>query len=121
MRKQSDLSKMVEDILEQLEPWSADIIDRVFRFIEQERAPVYSQLYRARRETMEQEKINSTIGRLVRQHIQKRYQAEVQASHHCLNGCVLIKTRYTVLYGHDLQPCSKFQLGSPCPFARLSQ
>lgn len=121
MRKQSDLSKMVGDILEQLEPWSADITDRLFRFIEQECAPLYSQLYRTKRETMGEEVINRTIGRLVRQYIQKKYKAEVQANHHCQNSCVLIKTKYTVLYGHALQACSKFQDGSFCPFAHLFQ
>lgn len=107
MSEQSELSRMVEDILQELKPWTTDIIDRVFRYIEEERDADWSRLYWEKRQAMGQEVVNKTIGKLVRRYIEKEYGTRVSSRYPCRQGSNLIKTGYTVLYGHDLQPCSK--------------
>lgn len=111
MSRQSELSRMVEDILQELKPWTADIIDRVFRYIEEERNPNWSQLYWEKRRATRPGVVNTTIGRLVRRHIEKEYRPVVRW-YRCHQGSNLIRRGYTVLYGRNLLPCSKWE---SCP------
>lgn len=114
MAPRSALSLMVEQILSDLTPWSIDIIDRVFRYLELERDPDYTRLYWENRRLMGQQVINSTIARLVRQQIEKQLQVKLH-DYNCSNCCSLIATGYTVLYGADIQTCSKEALNIECP------